>query len=451
MALAAMTLDLTDPAAIGLASHNATANLVSLYTAEAAASTTLYGGFSPTAPSSVAWWSSGLMWGSVFRNSYVTGDRSLDVTAGTAMGIASFAGTGDFLGGSTESFLATLRGIWNDDIAWWALAAMAAVDAYGANATMPGGVKFLTVAELTFNEVYSYWDTSCGGGIFWARDKTSTSATYKSTITNSEFVQLGARLAVATGNATYANLAATTYAWMKTVGVVTSDWQVLDGVHSTACTVIDPLRLSYETGVLLGGLGYMYKATGDAIYLTDASSILASALPYFAPAGVITEPTCPTGNNTCSVDYPMFKPQLVRGLGMLWSTTNDSTTKTQISTVLDSTLTSALKNCDASWWCSQEWLATLAPTKTAYDQYAITELLVAVGTVHGATAPAADSSVAGLTTAVGASGTTGSSIATSTPSTDNVLHSSARVSRGSSGESTVLALASAVVGTFLLI
>lgn len=61
---------------------------------------------------------------------------------------------------------------------------------YGPSSLMPGGVSYLQNAETTYNHAFEQWDSTCGGGIYWSRDRASTNinmATYKSTITNLEW------------------------------------------------------------------------------------------------------------------------------------------------------------------------------------------------------------------------------------------------------------------------
>ncbi|KAI8918273.1 glycosyl hydrolase family 76-domain-containing protein [Powellomyces hirtus] len=408
----AATLDPNDKAALGAAAHQATANLVGLYNAEEKAGLTAEGSFDQ---SKFSWFASGIVWGQVLSNSLVFGDKSQDATASKAIGVATF-GIGDLLGGSMRSFSEKYRGKWNDDLGWWAFAMMTAVDAYGKDAQIAGGAKFLDAATLTFNQMHEQYDMTCGGGIYWSRNREAEKdADYKSTISNTQFVQLGARLAVATGNQTFLDLASQTYNWLKTSGLLTADWKVVDGVHTTTCGVVNPRAWGYNAGVMLGAAAYMYKATQQQSYLDDAKNILNVAVASFTQNNVVYEPGCPYGQ--CGRETPMGKPQLIKGMAQLYTVSNDPAVKAQIQTVIDTTLASAVKNCDADWWCSSEWTGTMAPTKEAYDQAGTAELLVAAAMVHGATPPAG-TTAGGLGSAAptssgpaGSSGSSGSTAA----------------------------------------
>ena len=94
-------------------------------------------------------------------------------------------------------------------------------------ATIPGGVTYLKLAQETYDEAQSQWDSKCGGGIYWSRIRQApTGACYKSSIksvpllvtpcsTNMQQLLLGARLYIATKNQTYLDNANTMYTWLK--------------------------------------------------------------------------------------------------------------------------------------------------------------------------------------------------------------------------------------------
>ncbi|KAJ3146821.1 hydrolase 76 protein [Geranomyces michiganensis] len=378
--------------------------MVNLYSTQLAAGKTSEGGFDQ---SSVSWFASGIIWSQVFANSAVTKDRSQDAVAGTAVSAATYGKTGDLLGGALKTFNEKLRGRWNDDMGWWALGMLNAVDAYGKDAQIPNGGKFLDVAALTFNQMYEQWDPQCGGGIYWSRDRTATKdADYKSTISNSQFIEIGARLAMLTGNQTYLDMAAQTYNWVKVSGVLSADWKVLDGVHTANCGTPSPAVWGYNQGVMIGALAYMYQASKMQAYADDAKSLLNAAAPVFAPNNIVYEPRCPPGS--CGRETPMGKPQLIKGMADLYMMTTDAAVKTTIQTVIDTTLASALRNCDANWWCSQDWTNIRAPSiGDPYDQYGTTELLVAAARIHGATAPSG-TTAGGLTSAPAGNAAAGS-------------------------------------------
>lgn len=268
------------------------------------------------------------------------------------------------------------------------LLVMAAVDAHGKDAQIPNGAKFLDVATLTWNQIIEQWDpTTCNGGIYWSRDRDDANRkNYKSSITHGQFVQLSARLAIATGNTTYLEWSDRAYNWMKQANLITQDFHVLDGAQAPTCTEITRAEWSYNIGTFLGGLGLMYKATNKQAYIDDAKAMLNTATTVFTQNNILYEPICK--RSQCGRDQPAFLPQLAKGLSILHAETPDAAMKQQIATIIDTTLQSAVKNCNDDWWCNKEWTASAQPAQNVYDQYPTLELLVAASRIHGATPPA---------------------------------------------------------------
>ncbi|KAJ3190061.1 hydrolase 76 protein [Gaertneriomyces sp. JEL0708] len=381
----AASLDLSSKDALGNASNKAVANLVSLYAAEKAAKKTSEGGWDQ---SNTSWFASGMAWGAVFDNSRFTGDRSKDAVAGEAILEATFGDTGDLLGGALKSIQEKLRGKWNDDIAWWALSMLSAVDAYSSSQVIPGGKKtFLEVAQLTHFQIIEQWsETTCGGGIYWSRDREAAKgAEYKSTITHGQTVFLSARLYKATKQQVYLQWGDTILNWLKAAGLLAADFSVYDGA-SSPCTQMDTKEWSYNAGMLLNGLSAMYDATNQQIYLQEAHNLLRASLPKFTKNNIIYEPLCERSASLCGRDTPVFKPQYVKGLRELYRVTTDEIIKEQIRKVIDTTATAAAANCGDDWWCSSVWEAAATPGRDFYDQYPTAELLIAATAIHGGTA-----------------------------------------------------------------
>jgi mannan endo-1,6-alpha-mannosidase len=80
--------------------------------------------------------------------------------------------------------------------------------------------------------MWQQWDLVCGGGIYWSRDRNGKKAGYKSTITNVQHIQLGARLYLLTKNQTQLKIARDIYEWMTSKGVITKDGEVYDGMDA---------------------------------------------------------------------------------------------------------------------------------------------------------------------------------------------------------------------------
>lgn len=158
-------------------------------------------------------------------------DKQFASTVGTALGLAS-GKSGSFLGDNLI-ISEKLLGKWNDDIMWWALGALSGAELYGTDAKMPSGITYLKTAQITYDQVWSQWDSKCGGGIYWSRDRTGAKQGYKSAITNAQHILLGSRLYILTKNETYLRNAANVANWMKSSGLITTNSDVLDGIDAS--------------------------------------------------------------------------------------------------------------------------------------------------------------------------------------------------------------------------
>jgi predicted alpha-1,6-mannanase (GH76 family) len=69
-----------------------------------------------------------------------------------------------------------------DDEGWWALAW---IKAYDLNQKS----DYLVMAKTLFSDMTTGWDSTCGGGLWWSKEKT-----YKNAITNELFLEVAAGL-----------------------------------------------------------------------------------------------------------------------------------------------------------------------------------------------------------------------------------------------------------------
>ena len=124
-----------------------------------------------------------------------------------------------------------------------------------------GQPSWLALAQAVFNLVSGRWDTSsCGGGLRWQIYSFNAGYDYKNTIATGGFFQLAARLARYTGNSTYADWAEKTWDWMQAMPLLTSTYQVWDGVSvSNNCSNADQIYWTYNVGTLLSGASFMYN------------------------------------------------------------------------------------------------------------------------------------------------------------------------------------------------
>lgn len=148
----------------------------------------------------------------------------------------------------------------NDDQGFWGMAAMLAAE---TNFQNPPSDKpqWLALAQAVFNEFASRWDTTtCGGGLRWQIFAFNNGFTYKNSIANGCFFNLGARLARYTGNQTYADWAEKIWDWEQSIGLIDADYNIFDGASNVQnCTEIVRLQWTYNAGIYLHGAANMFN------------------------------------------------------------------------------------------------------------------------------------------------------------------------------------------------
>ncbi|KAG4414613.1 hypothetical protein IFR04_012267 [Cadophora malorum] len=300
------------------------------------------------------WWESGSIFNTYMDFAKYTGSTKYKALVGEALVLNSYGKAHDFFGTDHE-FVSIVVGRWNDDVEWYAQAVVAGAELYGPHTYMPGlrgNGTWISLAQRTIDEVYDYWTPGCGGGIYWSTDPAQY-ATYKSGITQLEFISLATRAYLLTKNGTLLQITERLFTWIVDSGMVDlATGTVFDGVDTVGCTV-SKAQWSYSYGHLVGGLSYLYRATGNSSYLTYASKIATTAINIFAPDGVAEELCEVTGS--CNQDQQGFKAIFLRQLSYLYLTTHDQELKSNISTVLQKSAEAALATCDASWNCEGDW------------------------------------------------------------------------------------------------
>ncbi|KAJ3257126.1 hydrolase 76 protein [Boothiomyces macroporosus] len=331
------------------------------------------------------WYEGGIMWGAMMEYMRATGDNQYTTTVVNGLTLGSSGKIGSFLG--ANKVINGLAGRWNDDIMWWGLGVVTGPELFGnPTSVMPGGVSYLALIQSTYDDVWAQWDDSCGGGIFWNRNRQDPNKSrkfLKSTITNAQHINIGARLYLMTGNKTYIDNAVKTYNWLKG-GIISSDFRIYDGVMSDstcANSMTDSKYLSdsYNPGTLAGALAWLYKATGDQQYMTAAENIAKKAMDLYSNNGVIQD-RCETSANGCAQDQVSPKGTFIRGLAYVYMFTSNQDMKNLIQTTLQNSAKALIPMCDNNWNAYSDYWSTgkSVSTKSVHLQMNALELFNAL-------------------------------------------------------------------------
>lgn len=201
-----------------------------------------------------------------------------------------------------------------DDEGWWALAWIKAYD-------LTGNANYLNQAKTIFSDMTGGWDSTCGGGIWWSKDKT-----YKNAIPNELFLTVAAKLHNRiSGDTAYLNWANQTWTWFKNSGMINGSNLINDGLTS-GCVNNGQTTWSYNQGVILGGLVELNTATNDATLLTTAQNIANAVInsSTLTQSGILVEPCEPN----CGADGPQFKGIFMRYLKVLYDRTLNASYQT---------------------------------------------------------------------------------------------------------------------------
>jgi hypothetical protein len=150
-----------------------------------------------------------------------------------------------------------------DDNAWIALAQLDAYDATHES-------RYLELAKRTYNFVVSGHSRDLGGGIFWRE----TGKTSKNACINAPAMDLAARLILDTKQAVYLDTAKDLHSWIGCL-IDPKDSLLYDSIDLKGR--IGRTKWTYNSALMIRGDIALYKATGDAGYLSEAKKIAQSA------------------------------------------------------------------------------------------------------------------------------------------------------------------------------
>ncbi|VUC30348.1 unnamed protein product [Clonostachys rosea] len=267
------------------------------------------GGTPGLLPDPYYWWEAGAMFGALIEYWYYTKDETyVDMTIKALL----------FQIGKQKDYMPENQTLTegNDDQGFWALAVMAAAE---YNFPHPGGDQpsWLALAQAVFNTQAPRWDdTSCGGGLRWQIYTWNKGYDYKNSISQGTFFALASRLALFTGNQSYADWAGKTWDWMEAVDFIDEKGYVYDGGHIPYnCTNIVPYQFTYNAGVFINGAAAMYNFTENKTWKERLDLLLQGSKVFFTgdDNNIMEEVACEPVDH-CNIDQQSFKAYLSRWL-----------------------------------------------------------------------------------------------------------------------------------------
>ncbi|KAH7037229.1 putative DFG5 protein [Microdochium trichocladiopsis] len=299
-------------------------------------------------PEPYYWWEGGALMGALIHYWHHTGDSTYNAI--TTQGLLHQVGPDwDYMPPNqtlTEG---------NDDQGFWGMAVMTAAEFNFPNPPKDQP-QWLALAQAVFNTQAARWDMEhCNGGLRWQIFPWNNGFDYKNSISQACFFNIAARLALYTGNATYAQWAIKTWDWMKAVNLMDDDYRIYDGVHiNDGCVKRVPFEFSYNVGAFLHGSAAMWalanktgQAAGKTLWRTRIDGLMnATELVFFwgttTQDRVMIEVACEPVNY-CNKDQQSFKAYLSRW--MSGTTKWAPWTFDRVKTLLGNSATAAVQQC----------------------------------------------------------------------------------------------------------
>ncbi|KAI3399544.1 hypothetical protein diail_6566 [Diaporthe ilicicola] len=347
-------------------------------------------------PKPYYWWEGGALMGALVDYWYYTGDtRWNDITH---QGLLFQVGPDDDYMPPNQTMTEG-----NDDQGFWGMAVLSAAEYKFPNPPV-SKPQWLALAQNVFDTQAARWDAAqCGGGLRWQIFMWNNGWLYKNSISQACFFNMAGRLALYTGNHTYAMWANRIWDWMVDVQFLHDDsYYIYDGAPvETNCTQVVPYQWTYNAGAFLHGAAAMYKYTADIdptaekIWRSRVDGLLNGLRVFFTGTGdnIMTEVAC-EGVHLCDNDELSFKAYLARWMAATtkWAPWTYSTIKP----LLDASATAAAAQCtggDNGRMCGHMWANNGGEwdgTKGVGQQMAAMEVVLAT-MIHKLEAPVTNS------------------------------------------------------------
>ncbi|KAJ3236241.1 hydrolase 76 protein [Chytriomyces hyalinus] len=270
-------------------------------------------------------------------------------------------------------------GRWNDDIGWWGIAMVTAAEGNVNGVVAPGTAgftpRYLDVASATHAEMYENWDDGCDGGIFWSRDRNAPKENdryYKSSISNAQHLELGARLFALTGDTNYRLIADRVYTFMQKHLIDPATYDITDGIDNRDCSK-SQWQFSYTTAEVLAAHASLYKTTRETRYLDEAHKHFNHIVTNFLQSNILTDPIC--GADSDCKDPTGFLWPVYKALAVLYTVTPDANIKSQIVSIMQTSSNFVFRTCNENWNYTDY---TLSDGTNVRDQFETVAMLLAL-------------------------------------------------------------------------
>ncbi|KAF3908997.1 hypothetical protein ABW20_dc0110410 [Dactylellina cionopaga] len=313
-------------------------------------------------PSKYSFFESGLFFNTIINYAAYTGDTTYN-----SLFMKDFynqvGNNDDFMPANSSAKMA------NDDVGYWALAAMSAAE-FGAKPADSNAPSYLTLADNVFNDFVGRWDTTtCKGGLRWSIFAMADGYDFKDSNSNGVFFELAARLGAQTGNKTYLDWANKVYDWSNKTGLIgneeTNSWgQVFAGASvQDNCQQLDKTFYSAQQANYIYGSALMYNTTNSKTWLNRATLFTSfAAVTYFGPQAyvddgtsqIVIEQACEY-QNKCNTDQKAGKSVLFRSLAAAMTYDNTNTISQLLTTQLKNSIGAAAKSCNSDGKCGFKW------------------------------------------------------------------------------------------------